>query len=194
MKKDLTNVIGYIYKITSPNGKVYIGQTINKKQRRYHYNSNSFKLQIKLWNNTQKHNWNPADTFEIIEECLCGENKYFLNEREKYWIEFYDSYKNGLNCNKGGYGNSGYIASDETKQKMSSSHKNKPPMSDSTKQLLRELNLGGKTQCLIKYILLNQKTKLKTLKLVTNIVKKQKLKCQNQLKINCLCQTILKNY
>ena len=32
MKRDLTNVKGYIYKITSPNGKIYIGQTINKKQ------------------------------------------------------------------------------------------------------------------------------------------------------------------
>lgn len=165
MKKDLTNVIGYIYKITSPNGKVYIGQTINKKQRRYHYNSNSFKLQIKLWNNTQKHNWNPADTFEIIEECLCGENKYFLNEREKYWIEFYDSYKNGLNCNKGGYGNSGYIASDETKQKMSSSHKNKPPMSDSTKQLLRELNLGGKNPMFNKIHSTESKNKIKNAKI-----------------------------
>lgn len=30
MKKDLTKVIGYIYKLTSPNGKIYVGQTINK--------------------------------------------------------------------------------------------------------------------------------------------------------------------
>ena len=144
MKKDLTNIIGYIYKLSSPNGKIYIGQTINKKQRKYHYNSTSFKKQIKLWNNVQKHNWNPGDTFEIIEECLCGENKIYLNEREKYWIQYYDSFKNGLNCNEGGYGNSGYIASDTTKQKMSESGKNKKPMSDKTKELLRQLNLGDK--------------------------------------------------
>ena len=29
MKKYLTNKIGYIYKITNPNNKIYIGQTIN---------------------------------------------------------------------------------------------------------------------------------------------------------------------
>lgn len=144
MKRDLTNVIGYIYKLTSPNGKVYIGQTINKKQRKYHYNSTCFKKQIKLWNNVQKYNWNPGQHFEIIEECLCGENKIFLNEREQYWIEHFDSFKNGLNCNEGGYGNSGYIASDITKQKMSESGKNKRPMSDETKELLRQINLGKK--------------------------------------------------
>lgn len=142
MKRDLINVIGYIYKIISPNGKIYIGQTINKKQRKYHYNSSSFKGQIKLWNSTQKHNWNPSDSFEIIEECLCGENKCYLNEREKFWIQYYDSFKNGLNCNEGGYGNLGYIASKETKDKISKYHKNKPPMSNETKEKLRQINLG----------------------------------------------------
>jgi group I intron endonuclease len=144
MKKDLTNVIGYIYKLTNPNGKVYVGQTINKKQRRYHYNKGFYKGQIKLWDSSQKHNWNPSETFEILEECLCGENKCNLNEREKFWIQYYDSFKNGLNCNEGGYGNTGYIASEETKDKMSEYHKNKPPMSDKTKKLLREINLGDK--------------------------------------------------
>lgn len=144
MKKDLTNIIGYVYKITSPNGKIYIGQTINKKQRKYHYNSNGFKKQIKLWNDAQKYNWNPSKTFEIIEECLCGENKSNLNEREIFWIKYFDSFKNGLNCNEGGYGNSGYVPSDITKEKMSKSGKNKPPMSDKTKELLRQINLGNK--------------------------------------------------
>lgn len=142
MKKDLTNVIGYIYKITSPNNKIYIGQTINKKQRRYHYNKGFYKGQIKLWNSTQKHNWNPSETFEVIEECLSGENKCFLNEREKYWVNYFDSFKNGLNCNEGGFGNTGYIASEETKNKISKYHKNKPPMSDETKEKLRQINLG----------------------------------------------------
>lgn len=119
MKKDLTNKIGYIYKLTAPNGNVYIGQTINKKQRKYHYNSGSYKKQVKLWYSAQKYNWNPAKTFEIIEECLCGENKCFLNEREKYWIKHYNSYNNGLNCNEGGHGNLGYKPTDETRKKMS---------------------------------------------------------------------------
>lgn len=118
MKRDLTNVIGYIYKLTSPNGKVYIGQTINKKQRKYHYGSGDFKQQIKLWNNSQYYKWIPSDTFEIIEECLCGKDKVFLNEREIYWISFYDSFNNGLNCNEGGCGNLGRKHSVEAKDKM----------------------------------------------------------------------------
>jgi group I intron endonuclease len=123
MKKNLTNVIGYIYKLTSPNGKIYIGQTINKKQRIYNYKKSSFKNQIKLWNNCNKYDWNPADSFEMIEECLCGENKCYLNEREKYWVQYFDSFKNGLNCNEGGHGNIGHKHSDESRKKMSESAK-----------------------------------------------------------------------
>jgi len=119
MKKDLTNHIGFIYKITSPNGKIYIGQTINKKQRKYYYNSGCFKQQVKLLNNCKKYKWNPAHTFEIIEECLCGENKKILNEREKYWIQFFDSFKHGLNCNEGGNGNIGHKHSEDSLKKMS---------------------------------------------------------------------------
>lgn len=37
-------------------------------------------------------------TFEIIEEC----SKDLLNEREKYWIQYYNSYNNGYNSTSGG--------------------------------------------------------------------------------------------
>lgn len=133
MKRDLINVIGVIYKVTSPNGEIYIGQTINKKLRKYHYNCNGFKKQIKLWNNCQKYNWNPVSTFEVIEECLCGFNKENINQREKYWIVFYDSFRNGLNANEGGCGNIGYKASDETRQKLKMAWKSRPKCSDETK-------------------------------------------------------------
>jgi len=117
--KDLTNVIGYIYKITSPNGKIYIGQTINFRNRKYYYNSGDYKQQTKLHNNVLFYDWNPADTIEVIEECLCGKDKEIINEREKYWILFYDSFKSGLNCNEGGHGNIGHTHSEESRKKMS---------------------------------------------------------------------------
>jgi len=119
MGKDLTNIKGCIYKLTAPNGKIYIGQTINERQRKYHYNSGDFKQQVKLWNSSRKYNWNPSKTFEIIEECLCGPDKKYLNEREIYWIREFDSLKNGLNCNEGGHGNIGHKHSKETLKKMS---------------------------------------------------------------------------
>lgn len=118
MKKDLTNLKGFIYKIISPNHKIYIGQTLNWYKRKSNYKYNKFFQQTKLWNNCNFYNWNPIDTFEVIEECFCGFEKKNLNEREKYWINYYDSFKNGLNCNEGGHGNIGHIHSIESKDKM----------------------------------------------------------------------------
>lgn len=123
MEKDLTVKIGYIYKLISPNNKVYVGQTLNHYKRKSDYKYNKFDQQIKLWNNCKFYNWNPSDSFEVIEECLCGFNKEYLNEREKYWIKYYDSFKNGLNCNEGGNGNVGHTHSLETRKKISDAKK-----------------------------------------------------------------------
>ncbi len=65
----------YVYKITSPLGEIYIGQTININTRIKAYKNFKFKKQTKLWNNSQYYNWCPSDSFEIIDECLCGEDK-----------------------------------------------------------------------------------------------------------------------
>ena len=112
--------IGYIYKVTSPNGKIYVGQTINLKHRRSAYRTNNFKKQIKLWRNCQTYNWNPLDTLEIIEECICENDKTVLNEREIYWIKELRAFgPKGLNCTKGGEGHIGLHPSIETRKKMS---------------------------------------------------------------------------
>lgn len=151
MIRDLTNVIGYIYKITSPNGKIYIGQTINLKERKRAYKGNSFKKQTHLWNNCQKYNWNPSETIEIIDECLCGEGKDSLNEREIYWIDYFDSFRNGLNCTEGGKGQLSKIWTEEQKINASEGKKNGKvssrvyeKLSDETKQKIREKLKGGK--------------------------------------------------
>ena len=135
MTKDLKTTIGYIYKITSPNNKIYIGQTINFYKRKGDYKRGYFKRQTKLYNSCNKHNWNPIDTLEVIEECFCGENKIYLNEREVYWIKFYNSYENGLNCSIGGGGTCGYHHSLETRKKISLANKGKK-LSEETKKLL----------------------------------------------------------
>lgn len=43
-------------------------------------------------------------SFDIIEKVPFKE----LNNREKYWIQFYDSYNNGYNLTRGGRGNPKY--------------------------------------------------------------------------------------
>lgn len=117
--KEYDFIKGYIYKITSPDGKIYIGQTINIDQRKRRYKYEAFKGQIKLWNHCKKYNWNPITTMEIIEELYCGHGKAFINEREVFWINHYNSYILGLNSNAGGHGNLGIKHTDKTKKILS---------------------------------------------------------------------------
>lgn len=92
-----------IYKITNLiNDHCYIGQAVDIKRRWSEHRSVAF--------NSSKNQYNYAIyrairkygldnfSFDVIEEC--EENQ--LNEKEKYWIEFYNSYKNGYNETKGG--------------------------------------------------------------------------------------------
>jgi hypothetical protein len=84
-----------IYKITNPNGKIYIGQSVNvdKRLKEYKYVCNC-KNQPKLYNSLKKYGFT-KHIFEVIEECKIGE----LNTRERYWQEFYHVIgKEGLNC------------------------------------------------------------------------------------------------
>ena len=101
MKKDLTHTKGYIYKITSPSGKIYIGQSINPNERKSRYKNLACKEQKKIYRSIKKYGWE-NHTFEIIEECMCGENRNIINNREKYWINEYNSFKKSLNCDEGG--------------------------------------------------------------------------------------------
>jgi len=82
-----------IYKITSPSGRVYIGQSRDINQRIKRYSGAWCKRQIKLYNSILKYGW-INHVFEVIEECLFEE----LNNKERYWQEFYNCVDNGLNC------------------------------------------------------------------------------------------------
>ena len=110
--------IGYIYKIVNPNGKVYVGQTINLENRLRQYKYAQCKHQVALYNSIKKYGWS-NHIFEIIEQFEI-QDKIVLNEREKYWIKDLKSFgPNGFNCNEGGNGNTGRRCSDETKKKIS---------------------------------------------------------------------------
>ena len=81
-----------IYKITSPSSKTYIGQSINIEKRIMWYKRLRCKSQKKLYNSFIKYGVD-AHNFEIIEEC----DILLLNERERYWQDYYDVLNNGLN-------------------------------------------------------------------------------------------------
>lgn len=91
--------MGYIYKIwNEANNKLYIGQTsIGIKSRWAAHLKNYPTNNAVLYRAMRSHG---VDIFHIeqIEECPND----LLDEREKYWIAFYDSYKNGYNSTPGG--------------------------------------------------------------------------------------------
>jgi group I intron endonuclease len=107
-----------IYKITNPTGRVYIGQTINYTNRMRAYRNGHCKTQRRVYNSFLSHGYE-NHKFEIVEKCEESQ----LVERERYWIEFYDSCNNGMNLN---YGGASYRMLDETKKLMSIRRKLNP--------------------------------------------------------------------
>lgn len=86
-----------IYKITKKDsGKSYIGQS-NDIDRRF--KEHCYKKDLVIEKAIQRYGQN-AFTFEILEECSLDE----LDQKEKYWISFYNTYKGfGYNCSPGGH-------------------------------------------------------------------------------------------
>ena len=109
-----------IYKIMSPSNKIYIGQSINIYKRFKTYKVYNCKGQIKLYNSLKKYGWN-NHTFEIVEECIFEE----LNNKERYWQDFFNCMKNGLNCVLTSTKLKKGIISNETKEKQSLIAKNR---------------------------------------------------------------------
>lgn len=85
-----------IYKITKKsNGKSYIGQSNDIKRR---INEHQGKRDLAIDQAIQKYGIDAFD-YEVLEECSLEE----LDEKEKYWIQYFNTYKGfGYNCNAGG--------------------------------------------------------------------------------------------
>ncbi len=93
-------MMGIIYKYTSPSGKVYIGQTKRTIQERAKdKNGSGYKQCVIFYAAIKKYGFENFKV-DIIEEC---ENS-LLNEKEKYWIMYYDSTnrEKGYNIQEGG--------------------------------------------------------------------------------------------
>lgn len=90
---DIKQIIIGIYKITNPKGKLYIGQSININRRLNEYKTLQTFQQPKIYYSLQKYGVK-NHIFEIIEECTLET----LSQREIFWKKYYNSVKNGLNC------------------------------------------------------------------------------------------------
>ena len=96
--------MGYIYSITNKlNGKKYIGKTVGEIEKRWREHIRDSKKRRcekrPLYSAMRK--YGESNFFvEQIEECADAK----LSEREKYWIQKYNTYKNGYNATLGGDG------------------------------------------------------------------------------------------
>lgn len=80
-----------IYKVISPNGKIYIGQSVNIKRR---WNQHKYQKLDTILSRSFKKYGVDNHTFEILCECEISE----LNEKERYYQDYYKAIGlNGLN-------------------------------------------------------------------------------------------------
>jgi group I intron endonuclease len=128
---------GYIYKITSPSSKVYIGQTIDIKTRKNKYRYLNCKNQTRLYKSLLKYGWE-NHVFEILETIEINDLN-LLNSLEIEWILKLDCFKNGLNCTLGGHGNSGREYSEESKLKMRNSQLGKKQSKETIEKRVKSL-------------------------------------------------------
>ena len=141
-----------IYKLTcQPNGKIYIGKSINLNRRLKEY-ERGYKQTISryLKNAILKYGW---DSFKIeILETVIDFNKerdnFSLLQRESYYIELLDTtdVDKGYNICKFSSDRTGVKASDETREKMRNSRlgKKRKPFSEKARENMRQGQLGKK--------------------------------------------------
>lgn len=136
----MANKIICIYKITSPTGRIYIGQTWDLSRRIITHKSHSKWKKNKLYTSINKYGWN-KHSIEIIKEFTNPTQKD-LDEQEVYYMSLYP--KVLLNLREGG---SRGKCSDETKRKMSKAQSNIDKTTrkhtDETKDRIREAMKGN---------------------------------------------------
>ena len=87
----------WIYKITNiQNNKVYIGQTIRPIEQRFHRHLSDALNNILDTHFARAIRKYGKDSF-IIEEIDTAQTQDELNQKEQYWIRYYNSVKDGYN-------------------------------------------------------------------------------------------------
>lgn len=136
--------IGYVYMITSPTDRIYVGSTIDLAERWRTYKKLECKNQRKLYNSLNK--YTPSmHTFEVV---WSGNSLERLKYEHLIGI-YYEVIENGLNLQLPGYNDVPAITSDETKRKLSLSKIGNQvckgrKMSQKNKDILALINKGNK--------------------------------------------------
>ena len=140
------NKTGTLYKLLFPNGKSYIGITKYSVEHRIkiHIRASRSGKKLAIYNAIRKYG---EDSFEV--QVLAMAHPDDLPRLEISAIREYGSFGiNGYNLTAGGEGTLGrsFTVSEETKAKISKTTKGRvgKPISEETKQKLRDVNLGKK--------------------------------------------------
>lgn len=122
------------------NEKYYIGQA-QDIFKRWRDEKRDLNKEQDAWNKHLQRAWKKYGEnnfeFSVIEICSID----MLDEREIYWISYFDSYNNGYNQTLGGDGCRGHKCSEETRSKIRASAIGRKP-SDSTRKKLSEIHTG----------------------------------------------------
>ena len=135
------------------NGKSYIGQSCDVKLRKCHHlsqlrNNNHFNQYFQnAYNKYKEYNF----SWTVLEYC----NEEDLDDREMYWIAYYNTYKEGFNANEGGAANRHFDRTDEFKQKMSTIIKDVWFVSDDRRKELSDKMSGENNPMFGKFGALN---------------------------------------
>ena len=149
MKKELEKLdkgvkICGIYKIVSPTNRIYVGQSNDIRRRLLTYCEPKGGLsQVRLKASFNKHGID-LHNFVVLEEC----EECFLNERERYWQEYYDVLsKKGLNCKLTTTLNKSGKLSDKTKKLIGSKTKGTIKTCKSTMKKVYQYSKEGVFLC-----------------------------------------------
>ena len=97
---------GIIYCYTSPSGKKYVGQTRSETKRKSRFKNLNRSYGGEKIDNARKKYGPENFKYEILEKQVFDNKDVclkWMDDREKYWIKYYNTYKKGYNSSEGGY-------------------------------------------------------------------------------------------
>ena len=175
--------IGFVYMITSPTNKIYVGSTIDLDKRIYDYKRLSCKRQPKLYNSLKKYGFN-NHKFEVLWAGLLID-MYKYETMIGWGFNSLEPYN--LNCKLPKLGNVYSVTSNESRQKMSISTKGMFH-SIETKRKISNSKIGKKRSIEIKQkISKTQKKAIIQMDLNGNFIKEwdSAIDVSKSLNINC---------
>lgn len=117
----MKDVCGIYVLRNTVNGKIYVGQSVNILNRWYsHRKSANAGKKSHLYDSMRKYGLS-AFSIQIMEECTPEQ----LDEREAYWMDFFDAINTGYNMMPAGQ--NGRVMTDELRKWLSENSKKWKP-------------------------------------------------------------------